>query len=69
MTLAYSNGAFDFDLDFEQAVSRTYNLELDVDALNLQQWLGFDPGQFLDVSLTADAQCRGQRRPASGIWL
>ena len=32
---------------------RTYNLALDVDQLNLQQWLGFDPGQFLDLSLTA----------------
>jgi hypothetical protein len=53
VTLSYANGAFDFDLDFEAAISKSYNLALDVDQLNLQQWLGFDPGQFLDLSLTA----------------
>ncbi len=53
VTLSYTNGAFDFDLDFERAISRSYSLELDIDQLNLQQWLGFDPGQFLDVSLNA----------------
>jgi hypothetical protein len=53
VTLSYNNGAFDFDLDLEQAITRTYNLELDIEQLNLQQWLGFDPSQFLDISLTA----------------
>ncbi|MCA9011336.1 MAG: calcium-binding protein, partial [Planctomycetaceae bacterium] len=53
VTLSYDNGAFDFDLDLEQAITRTYNLELDIEQLNLQQWLGFDPAQFLDISLTA----------------
>ncbi|MCA9034378.1 MAG: DUF4347 domain-containing protein, partial [Planctomycetaceae bacterium] len=53
VTLAYNNGAFDFDFDFSQAIERTYNLELDIDQLNLKQWLGFDPGEFLDLSLTA----------------
>ncbi|MFN8710467.1 MAG: hypothetical protein ACK50J_27660, partial [Planctomyces sp.] len=53
VTLKYENSAFDFDLDFEALFNRTYDLKLDIDELNLQQWLGFDPGQFLDVSLTA----------------
>ncbi|MEI7701943.1 MAG: hypothetical protein WCK86_19250, partial [Planctomycetia bacterium] len=33
--------------------TRTYNINLDIDQLNLQQWLGFDVGKYLDVSMTA----------------
>ncbi len=51
ISMSYANSAFDFDLDLATMVSRQYALNLDIDELNLQQWLGFDPGQFLDVNL------------------
>ena len=34
-------------------VNRSYDLDLDIADLDLQQWLGFDPGQVLDLSLAA----------------
>ncbi|MFP6692110.1 MAG: calcium-binding protein, partial [Pirellulales bacterium] len=56
ITMTYANSAFDFDFHLEYFVMEMYSLDLDIAQLQLDQWLGFDPADLLDIEVSAELE-------------